>query len=62
MVAGSVGSPIPPQSHPKIQNKVEMTSTPKIAPMSCHDGQVLFPRVTKMSQFSVRETSRNKIP
>jgi hypothetical protein len=34
--AGSEGSPMPPASQPKTQKGVAITSTPKIAPTSCH--------------------------
>ena len=58
--AGSVTCPVP-DNHPKRQNKVAITSTAKIAPTSCHEGHVFPPLVTKISQFSVREISRNRI-
>jgi hypothetical protein len=50
-----------PDSQPKTQKRVARTSTPKMAKTSWKEGHVLPPRVTKMSQFSVSETSRNRI-
>ena len=54
----------PPVNQPKRQNIVEMISTTKIAPVNCHDGMLdqkgPFARVMKISQFSVREISKNK--
>src|SRR4051812_38397637 len=59
---GIEGSPRPPASQPKSAKSVASTSTPKMAPTSCHDGRVLKPLVTKINQFSVSEISRKRIP
>src|SRR6266853_1174032 len=40
-----------PEIHPNNANRLAMTSIPRMAPTSCHDGHVPAPRVTKISQF-----------
>ncbi|GKT88394.1 LOW QUALITY PROTEIN: hypothetical protein Ct61P_06244 [Colletotrichum tofieldiae] len=58
---GEAGSPRPPENQPKTQKRMDRTSTAAMAPMSWKEGKVSKPRVTKMSQFWVREISRKRI-
>jgi len=53
----------PPRKKPKRQKKVARRSTIKMAPDNCHDGiddqKGPLARVMKISQFSVKEISKN---
>ena len=40
-----------PEIHPNSAKMLARISIPRMAPTSCHDGQVPGPRVTKINQF-----------